>query len=91
MKVGFGYLATGIGIGAAISVLFTPRSGEEIRGFLANKCFDAIGVANEKVWRARLRVRDMINRGQEEISKAIEAGREAFGKPKPTESPVTVL
>ena len=90
MKAGFGYLAVGLGIGAAVSVFFAPRSGEETRRFLANKCFDAIDAANEKVWQSRLRVRDVMNRGQQEISKAVKAGREAL-TPKPYESPVELL
>jgi len=91
MKAGFGYLAAGIGISAAVSILFAPRSGEETRRVFANQCFDAIDAANEKVWQSRVHLRDMMNHGKKEISKAIGAGREAFGKPKTTESPVAVL
>jgi gas vesicle protein len=91
MKAEFGYVAAGIGIGAALSVFFAPTSGEETRKWVVNKCFDAIDTANEKVWQSRLHVRDMMNRGQQEISKAVEAGRESFSKPKAAESPVTVL
>ena len=90
MKTSFAYLAVGIGIGAAVSVFFAPRSGEETRRFLANKCFDAIDAANEKVWQSRLHVRDVMNRGQQEITKAIQAGREALML-KPYESPVELL
>jgi gas vesicle protein len=91
MKATFEYLAVGVGIGAALSVLFAPRSGEETRKWVANKCLDAIESANWKVWRSRLHVRHVMNRGQQEIIKAVEAGREAFGGPKEPENPVSVL
>lgn len=75
-----GYLAAGIGIGAAISIFLAPKSGEETRKWVANKCLDAIEATNWKVWRSRVRVTHVMNRGQQEIIKAVEAGREAFGK-----------
>ena len=76
-KAACGYLAAGIGIGAALSVFFAPKSGEETRKWVATKCFDAIDAA--------------ASRGQQEISKAVAAGRESFGKRKERESPVAVL
>jgi gas vesicle protein len=83
-------LAAGVGIGAALSVFFAPKSGEETRKWVANKCFDAIDAANEKVLQSRLHVRDMMDRGQQEISKAVATGRESFGHEE-AESPVAVL
>jgi gas vesicle protein len=85
-----GYLAAGVGIGVALSVLLAPKSGEETRKWVANKCFDAIDAANEKVWQSRVHVRDIMDRGQQEISQAVAAGRESFGN-KEAESPVAVL
>ena len=91
MKAAYGYLAVGVAIGAAVIVFFAPKAGEETRKWIANKCFDAIDAANEKVWQSRLHVRDIMNRGQQEIGKAVEAGRESFGNDKSAESPVAVL
>ncbi len=91
MKAACGYLAAGVGIGAALSVLFAPKSGEETRKWVANKCLDAIEAANWNVWRSRLHVRHVMNRGQQEIIKVVEAGRESFGKHKVAESSVWVL
>jgi len=88
---GFAYLAFGVGIGAALSVFFAPKSGEETRKWVANKCFDAIDSANEKVWQSRLHVRDIMSRGQQEITKAVAAGRESFVKHEVAESPMDVL
>jgi gas vesicle protein len=91
MKAACGYLVAGIGIGAALSIFFAPKSGEETRKWVANKCFDAVDTANEQVWQSRLHVRDIVSRGQQEISNAVAAGRESLGKRKAAESPVTVL
>jgi len=51
MKIAFGYLAARIG--AAVSKICAPKSGDETRRWVANKCFDAIDAANEKVWQSR--------------------------------------
>ena len=86
----FAYLAAGVGIGAVLSVLFAPESGEEARKWVAKKCFDAIDAANEKVRQSRVNVKDIMDRGQQQISDAVAAGRESFGKHKAAESPVAV-
>lgn len=87
MKAAFTYLATGIGIGAALSILFAPRSGEETREWFASKFLDAIDAGNEQVWQSRMRIRDIMNEGQLQISRAVAAGRLSFGKHQSTECP----
>ena len=84
------YLAAGVGIGAALSVLFAPKSGEETRKWVANKCFDAIDAANEKVRESRVHVKEIMDRSQQQISQAVAAGRESFGKHE-EQSSVAVL
>jgi gas vesicle protein len=85
-----GYLAAGVGIGAALSIFFAPKSGEETRKWVANKGFDAIDAANKKVWRSRVHLKEIMDRGQLQITEAVIAGREAFGK-REAESSVAVL
>ena len=85
-----GYLAVGVGIGAALSILFAPRSGEETRKWAANKGFDAIDAANKKVWQSRVHLKEIMDRGQLQITEAVIAGRKSFGKHE-AESPVAVL
>jgi gas vesicle protein len=89
-RSGFAYLAFGVGIGAALSVLFAPRPGEETRKWVANKGFDAIDAANKKVWQSRVHLKEIMDRGQLQITEAVSAGRKSFGKHEP-ESPVAVL
>ena len=91
MKAAYGYLAVGVGIGAALSVFFAPKSGEETRKWVATKCFDAIDTANEKVRESRVHVKEIMDRGQEQISQAVAAGRESFAKHNGAERPAAVL
>lgn len=78
----FGYLAAGLGIGAALSIFLTPRSGEETRRWIAEKCLNAVDTANENVRKSRVRVRDIMDRGQLQVSEAVAASRDAIGKHK---------
>jgi hypothetical protein len=74
------YLVAGLGIGAAVSIFLAPRSGAETRQWIANKCLNGIDTANKKVRLTRLRVKDLLDQGQQKISEALEEGREAVGK-----------
>jgi len=74
------YLVAGLGIGAAVSLLLAPKSGVETRQRIANKCLDGVDTANKKVRHIRRQVKDMMDQGQEKISNAVEARREAIGK-----------
>jgi gas vesicle protein len=76
----FGYLAVGLGIGAAFSIFLAPKSGEETRKWIAGKFLNAVDSTNEKVRKSRVHVREVMDRGQLQVSEAVAAGREAIGK-----------
>ena len=76
----FAYLMAGIGIGVALSMILAPRSGTETRLRIANRVLNGIHTTNEKVRQTRLRVMDVLDRGQQKISEVVVAGREAVGK-----------
>ncbi len=78
----FGYLAAGLGIGAAFSIFLAPKSGEETRKWIAGKFLNAVDTTNEKVRKSRVHVREVMDRGQLQVSEAVAAGREAIGKHK---------
>jgi gas vesicle protein len=80
------YLAAGLGIGAALSIFLAPKSGEETRKWIAGKCLNAVDTANEKVRNSRTHVKEIMDRGQLQVSEAVAAGREAIGKPKQSPS-----
>ena len=77
----FGFFLVGIGVGAALSMLFAQRSGEETRKEIAKKVFDAVENANDKVWQSRAQVKDYIDRRQQQVSEFLAAGRDAMGVP----------
>ena len=74
------YLVAGLGIGATLSIFLAPRSGAETRQWVANKCLDGIDTANKSVRHTRRQVKEIMDQGQEKISEAVIAGREAIGK-----------
>ena len=76
------YLVAGLGIGAALSIFLAPKSGAETRQWIADKCLNGLETANEKVRQTRLQVKDMMDQGQQKISEAVDAGREAVAKSK---------
>jgi gas vesicle protein len=76
------FLAVGLGIGAAVSILLAPKSGEETRRWIAGKCLDAVDTANEKIRVSRGHVKEIMDRGQIQVSEAVAAGRVANSKPK---------
>jgi gas vesicle protein len=74
------YLVAGMAIGAVLSIVLAPKSGKDTRKWIANKCLDGIDAANGTVWQSRVHVREIMNRGQRQISQIVTAGREAVGK-----------
>ncbi len=79
------YFLVGLGIGAAIGILFAPSSGEETREFLSNKADEGREYAQKKARELRERAEDLIERSKEIISRqsdavssAVDAGKEAY-------------
>jgi gas vesicle protein len=72
--------ALGIGVGAAIALLFSPKSGEEIRGQIADTVND--GVKQLKATGADLsdRAQDFVESAKDQMQDAFEAGESAFQK-----------
>jgi gas vesicle protein len=78
----FAFLMAGLGMGAAVSMLLAPRSGAETREWIATKCLDGIDAANVKVQQTRLRMHELMDQGQQKVSAAVIARREALGRAK---------
>lgn len=81
----FVFLVAGLGIGAALSVFLAPQSRAETRKWIATKCLDGVEAANVKVRQARLRMHEVVDKGQQKVSEAVIARREAFGMTKTEE------
>ena len=86
----FGFFLVGIGVGAALGMWFTKKSGEENRKDIAKKVFDAVEDANEKVWQSRAHVKEYIDRRQQQVSEFLAAGRDAMGVSAAAAPKVTV-
>jgi gas vesicle protein len=79
----------GLGIGSLISILFAPKSGEEVRESLARKAKEGNEYARNKVRKLTEQADELVDRGnqlitrkQEQIATAIDAGREAYQREK---------
>jgi gas vesicle protein len=82
---GFLWFLTGLGIGAAIGVLYAPRSGRETRETLVNRAEEGRNLVVERAQKAREQADDLVNKGREMLNQqkeqfksAYEAGRQAY-------------
>ena len=77
MRTGWAFLA-GLGVGAIATLMLAPRSGKDTQDLLAGKLrggLDQVTSAGKKV---RAQVKDLVNRGKDNIAEAIDAGKEAY-------------
>ncbi len=85
----FAYFIAGIGFGAALALLFAPRSGQETRDlisakanqgkdYVAAKSKEVRGQAQDMVGKAK----DMVSQQKEQLSAALEAGKQAYQEEK---------
>ena len=80
-KVSF-FLA-GLGIGAAVALLFAPQSGEETRKQIADKAKDGTDYVSAKGREIRKQAEDLVDQGKDLVSKqkarladALESGKQ---------------
>ena len=83
------YFLVGIGIGAVIGILFAPKSGEETREYLSQKAEEGKEYAQKRARELKERADDLLERGKQvagrqkdQLSAAVEAGREAYQREK---------
>ncbi|MCI0402305.1 MAG: YtxH domain-containing protein [Acidobacteria bacterium] len=81
----FGYFLAGLGIGAAIGILFAPRSGEETREYLRERYDDTRDLAKRKAREIKDRTdelvekgKDFVERQRESVEAAVDAGKQAY-------------
>jgi gas vesicle protein len=81
----FGYFLAGLGIGAAIGILFAPRSGEETREYLRERYDDTRDLAKRKARELRERTEELVEKGKdfverqrESVEAAVDAGKQAY-------------
>ncbi|HTP85620.1 MAG TPA: YtxH domain-containing protein [Bryobacteraceae bacterium] len=81
----FPYFFLGLGLGVAVGLLFAPKSGSETRELLLNKADEGKEYLKRQSAQLRNSAGDAIERGKsalarqrEQLSAAVEAGRQAY-------------
>jgi gas vesicle protein len=82
--------AVGLGIGAAVGVLFAPRSGEDTRDYLVESSKDGLNgvVAAGRKWtqRAQDEIQDGVEEAKGRVRHAAEVGERAYRETKNSSS-----
>ena len=78
------YFVAGLGIGAAIALLFAPKSGEETRKQIADKAQQGKDYVAAKGREVRKQAEDLVDQGKDLVSKqkarladVLESGKQA--------------
>ncbi len=82
---GFLWFLAGLGIGAAVGILYAPKAGDEMRQQLRDVAEDSRDTVKERARQAREQAgtwadkgRDYLNSQKDQIRSAYEAGRQAY-------------
>jgi gas vesicle protein len=82
---GFLWFLAGLGIGAAVGILYAPKSGNEVRQRIREVAGEVPDSVRERARQAREQAgswaekgRDYLNQQKEQIRSAYEAGRQAY-------------
>ena len=68
----------GLGVGAVAGLMVAPQSGKDTRELLAGKLRGGLNQVASAGKKVRAQVRDLANRGKENVAEAIDAGQEAY-------------
>src|SRR5271170_2187040 len=82
---GFLWFLAGLGIGAAVGILYAPKAGDELRQQLREVAEDGRDNVKQRARQAREQAgnwadkgRDYLNQQKDQIRSAYEAGRQAY-------------
>jgi gas vesicle protein len=91
---GFLWFLAGLGIGAAVGILYAPKAGEETRQRLREVAEEGRDSVRERARQAREQAgnwadkgRDYLNQQKDQIRSAYEAGRQAYREATSEEKP----
>jgi gas vesicle protein len=72
-----GFLA-GVGVGAAVALLFAPQSGEDTREWIGDTVEDEAYRLRRKARRSLDQVQDALEKGEQTVSKVLKTGKTAL-------------
>lgn len=70
-KTGLGLFAVGIGIGAAIGILYAPQNGKLTRKRLSRKAGDGVDFVSEHTREIRKQAEDVLEKGRDLASRLV--------------------
>jgi gas vesicle protein len=83
------FFLAGMGIGAILALLFAPKSGEETRDYIAQKAGEGREYMASKGRELRKqaeeavdKAKDVVSKQKEQLSAALEAGKQAYQEEK---------
>jgi gas vesicle protein len=76
-RVLVGFLA-GLGIGAAVALLFAPQSGEDAREWIDDTVEDEAYRLRRKAKRSLDQVQDAMEKGEQTVAKVLKTGKTAL-------------
>lgn len=81
----FTYFLAGLGVGSLIGILFAPRSGEETRNLINTRVDEGRDYLTKRSHELREQADELIDRGRkavarqrENVTSAVDAGRQAY-------------
>jgi gas vesicle protein len=79
------WFLAGLGLGAALGVLYAPKPGREIRDSILDAAEEGTDTVNDRAKQYRDQAQDFVSRGRDYVSQqkdqirsAFEAGRQAY-------------
>ena len=86
---GLAFFLAGAGIGAILALLFAPKTGKEARDYIVQRAGEGRDRVTEKSREYRQRAegyvdkaRDTVTKQKEQLSAALEAGKQAYREEK---------
>jgi gas vesicle protein len=72
----------GLGVGALTALLLAPKSGEELRGDIADGVNDRVNQVRNNAKKLGRRAQTFVKRANDQIQDAVEAGEQAYSAAK---------
>ena len=95
-KNGFSSFLLGLGVGVGIGMLFAPKSGAETRELIKNKAGDGADFVKQRTGDIRQTASEWVDKGKETLNRqrenltdAVDAGRQAYRDTVNREAPNT--